>query len=73
MEEENKKEREGTSFSMQVKEELSSVFGSARHCQLAELLALILCCGRLTDAPNVVDEKQLKELAIEISKDAKEA
>lgn len=53
MEEENKKEREGTSFSMQVKEELSSVFGSARHCQLAELLALILCCGRLTDAPNV--------------------
>ena len=27
----------------------------------------------MTDAPNVVDEKQLKELAIEISKDAKEA
>ena len=27
----------------------------------------------MTDAPNVVDEKQLKELVIEISKDAKEA
>ena len=52
MEEESKKEKEGTSFSMQVKEELSSVFGSARHCQLAELSALILCCGRLTDVSN---------------------
>ena len=49
MEEENKKEKEGTSFSMQVKEELSGVMGSARHCQLAELSALILCCGKLID------------------------
>lgn len=55
MEEENKKEKEGTSFSVQVKEELSSVFGSARHCQLAELSALILCCGRLIE-PHNTDE-----------------
>ena len=50
MEEENKKEKESPSFSMQVKEELSEVFGQARHCQLAELSALILCCARLTDS-----------------------
>ena len=46
MEEENKKEKEGASFSMQVKEELSYVEGASRHCQLAELAALVLCCGR---------------------------
>ena len=34
---------------MQVKEELSCVYKTARHCQLAELSALILCCGRLID------------------------
>ena len=44
MEEENKKEKEGASFSMQVKEELSNVEGASRHCQLAELAALVLCC-----------------------------
>ena len=49
MEEENKKEKEGASFSMQVKEELSYVEGASRHCQLAELAALVLCCGRLVD------------------------
>ena len=43
MEEENKKEKEGASFSMQVKEELSNVEGASRHCQLAELAALVLC------------------------------
>ena len=49
MEEENKKEKEGASFSMQVKEELSYVEGTSRHCKLAELAALVLCCGRLVD------------------------
>ena len=49
MEEENKKEKEGASFSMQVKEELSNVEGASRHCQLAELAALVLCCGRLVN------------------------
>lgn len=34
---------------MQVKEELSYVEGASRHCQLAELAALVLCCGRLVD------------------------
>ena len=43
MEEENKKEKEGASFSMQVKEELSYVEGTSRHCKLAELAALVLC------------------------------
>ena len=33
MEEENKKEKEGASFSMQVKEELSYVEGTSRHCK----------------------------------------
>ena len=49
MEEENKKEKEGASFSMQVKEELSNVEGASRHCQLSELAALVLCCGRLVN------------------------
>ena len=49
MEEENKKEKEGASFSMQVKEELSYVEVTSRHCKLAELAALVLCCGRLVD------------------------
>ena len=52
MEEENKKEKEGASFSMQVKEELSNVEGASRHCQLAELAALVLCCGRLVNKKN---------------------
>ena len=34
---------------MQVKEELSYVEGTSRHCKLAELAALVLCCGRLVD------------------------
>ena len=57
MEEENKKEKEGASFSMQVKEELSYVEGASRHCQLAELAALVLCCGRLVDKKMDDDDK----------------
>ena len=33
------------SFSKQVKEELLSMTGSARHCQLAELAAIFQFCG----------------------------
>ena len=57
MEEENKKEKEGASFSMQVKEELSNVEGASRHCQLAELAALVLCCGRLVNKKMDDDDK----------------
>lgn len=35
------------SFSLKVKEELSAVNAGARHCQLAELAALIGMCGRV--------------------------
>ncbi len=70
MEEENRKEKEGTSFSMQVKEELSDVMGSARHCQLAELSALIICCGKLIDGDvlNSLDEKIDKNVNLNLSK-----
>ncbi|MCH5249107.1 MAG: DNA-binding protein WhiA [Lachnospiraceae bacterium] len=37
------------SFSGEVKEELETYINSARHCQLAELAALIHFAGRLTD------------------------
>ena len=40
------------SFSGMVKEELSRQIGTARHCRIAELAALILCfCGRLEHFP----------------------
>ena len=35
------------SFSGQVKEELSAVIPTARHCQIAELAAILQFCGRL--------------------------
>ena len=38
------------SFSKQVKEELLSIIGSARHCQLAELAAIFQFCGFITDS-----------------------
>ena len=73
MEEENKKEKEGTSFSMQVKGELSGVMGSARHCQLAELSALILCCGKLidSDALSGLTEKLDENANVNLSKSDK--
>lgn len=37
------------SFSKQVKEELLSMTGSARHCQLAELAAIFQFCGFIID------------------------
>lgn len=39
------------SFSLKVKEELSGVYAGARHCQLAELAALIGMCGHVYTTP----------------------
>jgi len=38
---------EGLSFSSKVKEELSRQFSMARHCQIAEIAAIISLCGRI--------------------------
>ena len=35
------------SFSSRVKEELSRQLNSARHCQIAEIAAIISLCGRI--------------------------
>ncbi len=35
------------SFSAEVKAELSELCGTARHCQIAELTAIITLCGRI--------------------------
>ncbi|MCM1308477.1 MAG: DNA-binding protein WhiA [Butyrivibrio sp.] len=40
------------SFSLKVKEELAGVYASARHCQLAELSALIGMCGHIYTTPS---------------------
>lgn len=34
------------SFSTEVKEELSNRFSSAKHCQIAEIAAIVMMCGR---------------------------
>lgn len=40
------------SFSGEVKEELSQHCGQARHCQIAELAAILNCCGAYREAEN---------------------
>ena len=40
------------SFSREVKEELEKQIGKSRHCQLAELSALVSFCGQITDRGN---------------------
>ncbi len=40
------------SFSKEVKDELSKQFNPARHCQIAELAALISLCGRIIITAN---------------------
>ena len=37
------------SFSAEVKEELSKHIGTSRHCQLAEIAAIIECAGYLSE------------------------
>ena len=39
------------SFSGMVKEELSKRTGASRHCQIAELAAMYLLCGKLKMYP----------------------
>ena len=39
----------GMSFSGQIKEELAQVISSPRHCQLAELAALVQFCGHIEE------------------------
>ena len=40
------------SFSSNVKEELSRQLSSARHCQIAEIAAIISLCGRIQISEN---------------------
>lgn len=47
------------SFSSDVKEELSKTVPQARHCQLAELSAIISMCGRV-----LIDEKEEYQIRI---------
>ena len=37
------------SFSSEIKEELSRQIPGARHCQLAEIAAILGFCGRVTE------------------------
>lgn len=37
------------SFSQQVKEELAGVYSSSRHCQLAEIAAIVEFCGKIVE------------------------
>ena len=37
------------SFSSEVKEELSKHISTARHCQIAEIAAIISICGRIEE------------------------
>ena len=46
------------SFSKDVKEELSNQINSARHCQIAEVAAIISLCGRISIS--VRDEYMIK-------------
>ncbi len=40
------------SFSSKVKEELSRQLSSARHCQIAEIAAILSLCGRIQISEN---------------------
>lgn len=40
------------SFSLKVKEELAAATGNARHCQIAELAAIICMCGQVLHKKN---------------------
>lgn len=42
------------SFSSEIKEELSRQIPGARHCQLAEIAAILSFCGRVTEEENAV-------------------
>ena len=40
------------SFSKNIKEELSKLIPSARHCQIAEIAAIICLCGKIEQEPD---------------------
>ena len=48
------------SFSGQVKEELSAVTPAARHCQIAELAAILQFCGKLYPVQNENGKVQIQ-------------
>ena len=52
MQKENYNERQEMSFSGKIKEELARQWSDARHCQIAELAAIISMCGKV-----IFDEK----------------
>ena len=47
------------SFSGEIKEELSKITDSSRHCRLAELAAIISGCGQI-----MIDEEDRYELEV---------
>ena len=47
MQNENHKEKQEMTFSAKVKEELSRQWSEARHCQIAEIAAIISMCGKV--------------------------
>lgn len=47
------------SFSQEVKEELSRQIASARHCNIAEIAAIISLCGRI-----VISERNMYSVKI---------
>ena len=47
------------SFSGEIKEELSKITDSSRHCRLAELAAIISGCGQI-----MIDEDDRYELEV---------
>jgi len=48
MQNENQTINQEVSFSAKIKEELSNHWTEARHCQIAEITAIISMCGRIT-------------------------
>ena len=48
MQNENQNINQEVSFSAKIKEELAGHYTEARHCQIAELTAIISMCGRVT-------------------------
>jgi DNA-binding protein WhiA len=54
------------SFSGEVKEELSCQMSSSRHCQIAELSAIVMLCGQIVKKPssNIFLKIQTENLSV---------
>lgn len=48
MQKENSNGKQEMSFSGKIKEELARQWSEARHCQIAELAAIISMCGKVS-------------------------